>query len=106
MKKSIKSGLLASALLVTALGACSQGGESPRYATGVETDKRNTVEMVRIPYLLLAESNGSSDISDASQVGLQRFYDEIDIRYGDALVIDRGEGVSEERVEKIAADFR
>ena len=91
MKNSLLNGLLTSALAALLLGACSAGGDSPRYSTGAETEKRNTVELVRMPYLLLSEADGSAEMSASSLRGVNSFLKEIDLR-GNCLDSAQGLG--------------
>lgn len=89
------------AILAGTLAACSQGGQSPIYPTGAETEMRNKVEMVRMPYLLLSEQGGSDYLSKGSIMGLDSFLDRVGVRYGDTIVMDQGEDVASGRVESV-----
>ncbi len=87
------------------LSGCASGYQANKFS-GSETAARNTVEMVRLAYPVLAENTGQDVISKATLNGINRFLSDSNVRYGDRLLIDRGAKVSDKRVQTLYKYFR
>jgi len=99
--KSLSCTLLIGGAL--ALGGCGTG---PSNYSGSESPARNTVEMVRLAYPVLAESNGKDGLSRATLKGINRFLNDSAAGYGDRMLVDRGADVSDARVTMLFRHFQ
>lgn len=84
--KILKSAFLGLGLL--GLSACQHTDVAT--ASPYEATMRNSVQMIRLPYEIRAEDDGTSTPSGATYAGIQSFLKAANITYGDVLMLDRG----------------
>ncbi|GHF11290.1 hypothetical protein GCM10017044_01290 [Kordiimonas sediminis] len=90
-------------LPVTALtlGACN--GQDYGLAKTADNEIRGSVQMVRLPYRIAAEPDGTDTPSHVTYAGLDKFLASIDVGYGDVLLLDSGAGTAPGRADAIAS---
>lgn len=84
------------------LGACSQ---QAMYTGGAELE-RNTVTLVRLAHPVIAEQDGSAELSEFSIANLSDFTSTNDVGYGDVVLFDQGTDVPTERIDALSNWFR
>ncbi len=66
----------------------------------LEANMRNSVQMIRLPYEIKSEDDGTSTPSGATYSGIQSFLKAANVTYGDVLMLDRG-NASDDRLGAI-----
>ena len=98
--KHFKS-LVAVPLLTALLAACN----SHNYASIKQQDQvhRGSVQMVRLPHVIVAEPDGTSTPSHVTYAALDQFLSGADAGYGDRVLLDTSRDVSADRIEGLSA---
>lgn len=96
-KKLLKTALLG--LAMTSIGACQHTETGSSAAPQV---MRNTVQMVRLPFEVTAELDGTDSLSSVTIANINGFLSSVEVGYGDILMLD-GPEVSGNRVAAIAS---
>lgn len=99
MKHVVKQSVFAAGLALS-LGACQHTAVTEPSVT--ETVARNEVRMVRLPYTIAAEEDGSAAPTSFTLNGINLFLRSVDAGYADVILIDAPD-VAPERLEAIAA---
>lgn len=74
--------------------------------TPSETIMRNEVKMVRLPFIIKAEEDGTATPSPYTVGSINAFLRSINAGHGDVIMLDTPDGMASARVDAIAAHFR
>ncbi|SDD85686.1 CpaD family pilus assembly lipoprotein [Kordiimonas lacus] len=99
--KILKSAFLGLGLL--GLTACQHTDVAA--PSHLETTMRNSVQMIRLPYEIKAEEDGTSTPSGATYSGIQTFLKAANVSYGDVLMLDGG-NASDDRLMALEDYFK